>query len=167
MYQTEKMKITRTMEKDLIFFSTDGWTSRANHSYITHTVHYINESWKFCSHLLDTAELSSEHTGVNLASELEESLQQLNLEVSKLVTVTTENAIEILEWQQFGCFAHTLQLGVIKVMDVPQISKALGRAKCLVSDSSKSSSILRQEQTDLHYSQLNLVQDVTTWWNSS
>ena len=178
MYQREKMKITRAMEKDLIFFSitTDGWTSRANHSYITHTVHYIDESWKLCSHLLDTAELSSGHTGVNLASELQESLQHWNLEVSKLVAVTTDNAknivnaIEILEWQHFGCFAHTLQLGVKKAMDVPQISKALGRAKRLVSHfhhSSKSSSILRQKQSDLHYSQLNLVQDVATRWNSS
>ena len=55
-------------------------------------------------------------------------------------------------------------------MDVPQISKALGRAKHLVSHfhhSSKSSSILRQKQSELHYSQLNLVQDVATQWNSS
>ena len=48
-------------------------------------------------------------------SELEESLQQWNLEVSKLVTVTTDNALYMfLEWQQLGRFAHTLQLGVKK-----------------------------------------------------
>ena len=178
MYQKEKAKITKAMEEGLLFFSitTDGWTSRANHSYITHTIHYINESWELCSHLLDTAELSSEHTGVNLASELEESLHNWNLPADKLVAVTTDNArnivnaLGILQWQHFGCFAHTLQLGVKKAMDVPQISKVLGRAKRLVSHfhhSPRSASILHQKQSDLHYPQLNLIQDVSTRWNSS
>ena len=106
------------MEEGLLFFSitTNGWTSHANHSYITHTVHYINESWGLCSHLFDKAELSSEHTGVNLASELEESLHHWNLPADKLVAMTTvnarniANALGILQWQHFGCFAHTLQL---------------------------------------------------------
>jgi len=32
------------------------------------------------------------------------------------------NAIENLSWQHFGCFAHTLQLGVKKIMQVAQLS---------------------------------------------
>ena len=40
MYQCEKTRIVGTMKRDVKNFSltTDGWTSRANHSYISHTV---------------------------------------------------------------------------------------------------------------------------------
>jgi len=60
------------------------------------------------------------------------------LNEEKLVVVTTENArsmvnaTELLHWQHFGCFAHTLQLGVKKVMELTPISKALGRGWNLV-----------------------------------
>ena len=53
---------------------------------------------------------------------------------------------------------------------MPQVSKALGRARRLVSHfhhSSKSSYVLKQKQNDLHVDKLNLVKDVVTRWNSS
>ena len=112
----------------------------------------------------------------NLSGDLQESLTRWNLSEDKLVAVTTVNArnivnaIEILSWQHFGCFAHTLQLRVMKTMQVPQVSKALGRARNLVGHfhhSSKSSYVLKQKQTDLHTDHLNLIQDVVTCWNSS
>ena len=66
-----------------------------------------------------------------------------------------------------GCFAHTLQLGVKKTM---QVAKALGRARNLVSHfhhSNKSSYVKKQKQTDLHTDRLSLIRDVVTRWNSS
>ena len=78
--------------------------SKANHSYITHTVHYINEAWELCCYLLDTTEITTEHTAINLADELQESLTRWNLHEDKIVAVTTDNAwnivnaIEILSW---------------------------------------------------------------------
>ena len=105
----------------------------------------------------------------SLSEKLQESLTRWNLSEDKLVAVSTDNAqnivsaIEILSWQYFDCFAHTLQLGVKKTMQVPQVSKALGHARNLVSHfhhSSKSSYVLKQKQTDLHTNHLNLIQDV-------
>ena len=55
-------------------------------------------------------------------------------------------------------------------MQVSQVSKALGRARNLVSHfhhSSKSSYVLKQKQTDLHTDHLSLIQDVATRWNST
>ena len=156
--------------------TTDAWTSKANHSCIIHTVHYINEVWELCCHLLDTTEITTEHTAINLVDELQESLTRWNLHEDKIVAFTTDNArnivnaIEILSWQHFGCFAHTLQLGVKKTMQVPQVAKALGRARNLVSHfhhSNKSSYVKKQKQTDLHTDHLSLIQDVVTRWNSS
>ena len=68
-YRGEKARIAASMAHGLKKFSltTDGWKSLANHSYITHTVHYIDEAWSLQAHLLDTAEMSVEHTDINLA----------------------------------------------------------------------------------------------------
>ena len=80
-YQQVKTNVTEAMKRGLVYFSltTDAWTSKANHSYITHTVHYINELWDLRCHLLDTTEITTEHTAVNLAEELQESLTRWNL----------------------------------------------------------------------------------------
>jgi len=45
MYRQVKIKITEAMKRGLLYFSltTDAWTSRASNSYVTHTVHYIDE----------------------------------------------------------------------------------------------------------------------------
>jgi len=102
-------------------------------------VHYINEKWNLCSNVLDTTEITTEHTAVNLSVELKESLAKWDLSEEKLVAVTTDNtrnivnAIELLHWQHFGYFAHTLQLGVKKVMELTPVAKALGRGRNLVS----------------------------------
>ena len=131
--------------------------------------------WNLRAHLLDTAEIPLEHTGINLADELKDTLKRWDLKDSDLVSVTTDNArnivcaIEILSWPRFGCLAHTLQLGVKKSMEIPQVSRVLACARRVVTHfhhSSKSTYILKQKQTDLHVDQLSLVQDVTTQWNS-
>ena len=128
------------------------------------------------AHLLDTVKMPLEHTGINLADELKDSLKRWYLKDFDLVSVTTDNAqnivcaIEILSWPRFGCLAHSLQLGVKKSMEIPHLSRELARARRVVTHfhhSSKSTYVLKQKQTDLHVDQLSLVQDVTTRWNSS
>jgi len=41
-------------------------------------------------------------------------------------------AAEILSWPCFGCLAHTLQNGVQKAMEIPQVPKALARTRRVV-----------------------------------
>ena len=74
----ERTSIANTMKCGLKYFSltTDGWTSHDNHSYIAHTVHYTDDKCNLQSHLLDTAELSMDHTAMNLGDELQDSLTQ-------------------------------------------------------------------------------------------
>ena len=120
MHECEKKRIANSMKCGLRYFSltTDGLTSRTNHSYIAHTIHYIDHMWNLQSHLLDVAEMSVDHTAMNLADELQESLVHWDLQDDLFVSVTTDNArnivnaTEILAWPHFSCFAHTLQLGV-------------------------------------------------------
>ncbi len=78
--------------------------------------------------------------------------------------------MESIEWPHVGCFAHTIQLSIKKAMEVPEVAKALGRARHLVGHfhhSVKSTNILRQKQKDLHYPALSFSQDVTTRKNSA
>ena len=109
--------------------------------------------WRLCSHMLETAECSADHTAINLVSSLEAAFSRWQLDVNKLSGATTDNArnivlaLESLDWPHQGCFAHALQLGVNKAMELPEIAKAIGRAKRMVTHfhhSVKSTNILRQ-----------------------
>ena len=85
---------------------------------MTHTVHYIDEHWKLRCHVLDTCETMTDHSSVNLADGLQDSLLKWDLSDEKLEAVTSDNAhnivnaIESLSWKHFGYFVHALQLGV-------------------------------------------------------
>ena len=178
LYEQEKLKVKKAISSELQYFSvtTDGWTSRANYSYISLTVHYINKNWELCYHLLETAETSEDHTACNLATGMEEGFERWNLKAASLSAAVTDNArnislaIEQLDWSHVGCFAHTIQLGVQKAMELPKVAQALGRAKRLVSHfnhSCKSSNILRRKQRDLKHAEQCLIQSVPTRWNSA
>ena len=116
LYEQEKIKVKKAISSELQYFSvtTDGWTSRANCSYIRLTVHYINKNWY---HLLETAETSEDYTACNLAMGMEEAFERWNLKVASLSAAVTDNArnislaIEQLDWSHVGCFVHTIQLG--------------------------------------------------------
>ena len=81
------------MKQGVVYFSftIDAWTSRVNHSYITHTAHYIDKLWNLGCHLLYFTEITSKHTAVNLAEKLQESLARWDLPEDKLVAVTTDS----------------------------------------------------------------------------
>jgi len=67
--------------------------------------------------MLETGEITAEHTAVNLSNYLEECLEITVYQVSAAVTDNASkitSAINRLEWQHFGSFSHTLELGVQK-----------------------------------------------------
>ena len=178
LYEQEKTKIEQAIGKEMTYFAVtcDGWSSRANHSYIAMILHYIDSNWQMCAHLLETAESTADHTAENLAAGLEDMLTRWKLPISCLSSTTIDNARNItlalasMEWPHVECFAHTIQLSVKKAMEVPEVARTLGRARRLVGHfhhSVKSSNILRQKQKDLHHPELSLSQDVATRWNSA
>ena len=177
LYEREKARVQQQIEGINRFaITTDIWTSRAHHSYIGTTVHYVDAAYNLQSHMLGTCEFSDSHTAVNIAEELQQILQDWKLPTDCLSAATTDNgrniamAMEILGWPHMPCFSHTLQLAVEDAMKLPEVSKALARCRRLVSHfnhSSKSTYLLRQKQADLHHKQLSLVQDVPTRWNSA
>ena len=123
--------------------------------------------------MLDTKEFQEEHTGMQIAAELRDILESWGLSEECLVPATTDNgsnivnALDQLDWINIRCFAHTLQLAVLKAVDVPAVSKALARCRNLVSHfnrSAKSTGLLRKKQVDLKHKPLCLIQEVATRW---
>lgn len=82
----ERLENRKQMEHALYFaVTTDGWTSRANQSYLSLTVQYIDEEWTLQSHLLEIHQFAEAHTGDNLATELQGMLQKWKLPAINLV----------------------------------------------------------------------------------
>ena len=166
MYTKEREKICKQTSGGLQWYAItcDGWTSRANHSYLSVT---INNKWELKWFLLETGEMVEQHTAVNLANYLDEVLDRWNLPITQVSAVVTDNATNItaaiarLERQRIGCFSHTLQLSVQKALTLPVMSKAIARGKCLVSHfhtSVKSTNILHQKQRGLKHAEHKLIQ---------
>ena len=116
------------------------------------------------------------HTGENLATELEDMLKAWNLSVAQLSAATTDNAanivlaMEMLGWGHFRCFSHSLQLAINQAFEIQQVSRALARARNLVTHfhhSPRSTHLLKEKQGDLKHPSHSLVQQVATRWNSA
>ena len=169
LYAKEREKICKQMSDGLQWYDVtcDGWSSRANHSYLSVTLHYINNKWELKCFLHETGEMVEQHTAINLANYLEEVLDRWNLPVTQISAVVTDNAsnitaaIAMLERQRLGCFSHTLQLSLQKALNLPVMSRPIGRGKRLVShfhSSVKSTNVLRQKQRDLKHKEHKLIQ---------
>ena len=169
LYTKEREKICKQTSDGLQWYAVtcDGWSSRANHSYLSVTLHYINNEWELKHFLLEIGEMVEQHTAINLANYLEEVLDRWNLPVTQISAVVTDNASNItaaiarLERQHLGCFSHTLQLSVQKALNLSAVSRAIGRGKRLVShfhSSVKSTNVLHQKQRDLKHKEHKLIQ---------
>lgn len=177
MFEGEKSKVKRHLSSSRRFaLTTDIWTSRANQAYTGVTIHFIDTEFELRHFLLETKEFPESHTAGNIADELREILKEWDLNDEFVSAITTDNgrnisaAIRELGWRNLACFSHTLQLGIEKVIKLPQVVKALARCKRIATHfhhSSKSSYILKNKQKSLGHKEHTVIQDVATRWNSS
>lgn len=180
MYEQEKRhvkdQLISVVPSGCFALTTDLWSSRAKHSYTGLTVHYISQDFHLLTHLLETLEFSETHMAEHITAELEAILVDWELGGSQAVAATTDNgsnialATQLLNWPHVSCLSHTLQLAVTEAMKLPDVNRALGRCRRLVSHfnhSVKSTYKLREKQVHLHHNQLALVLEVVTRWNSS
>ena len=118
--------------------TSDGWNSRTNHSYISVTLHFINNDWELKHFLLEAGEIIEQHTAVNLAHYSVEVIARWNLPATHISAVVTDNASNItdaiarLEWKRLGCFSHTLQVSLHKALNLLAVSRAIGQVKCVL-----------------------------------
>ena len=144
--------------------------------HITVTAHFISDGWELCSLVLLAREMGEHHTGVNISERLLEAAKEWGItdeHVSGLVKDNAANVIlgtDLTGWPHFGCAAHTLQLSVNAGLAHPTTDKAIAAARKLVGHfkhSVVSMTALKEKQVQLNIKQHHLIQDVSTWWNST
>ena len=121
--------------------TTDTWSSCTNLSYLSVTLHWIDNNWKMQRILLDIIPLHERHTGKNLAAAFLETIEYYDIG-SRILTVTTDNASNMVvfgselakvlaekynnyEFTHLRCAAHILNLVVKEGMQraTPSITK--------------------------------------------
>ncbi|XP_050322582.1 E3 SUMO-protein ligase ZBED1-like [Bactrocera neohumeralis] len=158
-----------------VALTTDGWSSRANESYLTVTCHFVTESFELASKILSTNQLitPTNHSAVNIADTINNVVTEWGLQ-GKVVCVVTDNdatmkkACELLKIMHIPCFAHTINLLVQDVLKLPCVSEIIVKCKRTVAFF-KASNIayakFKEEQgVNKPYS---LIQEVPTRWNSA
>ena len=92
MYEREKSHINHAIvDVSSYALTTDIWSSRAMHSYMGVTIHFIDANFCLRSYLLDVKELLDNHTGENIAEYLSEIMNDWHLSSIKLSGMTTDN----------------------------------------------------------------------------
>lgn len=156
--------------------TTDSWTSNSTESYMTVTEHHITEDWSMQANVLMTRAMPERHTGENIAKKLKDCVEEFGL-TGKIETCVHDNARNMEcagdkceDWTDLGCFAHTLQLCIKPVLELPSVSKTVARCRKLVGHFKHSTTVtaeMRKRQKLLGEPEHELVQDVVTRWNST
>ena len=177
-YKCKKEAILQELHSSsrVFAFTTDMWTSRSTHSYVSFTIHFINDEYHLKHYLLETKEFTEAHTAENIVEEIHCIVNEWRLESADLIAATTDNAsnikatLQTMHCLHMPCFSHVLNLAVEKAMAVPGVSRALACCHQLTSHfhrSTNASYVFKRKQVDLQIVQHNLLHDVVTRWNSS
>ncbi|XP_042148139.1 zinc finger BED domain-containing protein 4-like [Ixodes scapularis] len=156
--------------------TTDGWTSRAGDSYVCVTVHVLDEDFVQHVYALACKEMPEEHTAENVLRFLRTVVEEWDLPDNIPIFVVTDNARNFVSavarspWLGLQCFAHTLQLCINDAKkEVAIFSQLCAKARCIVGHykrSARARGRLIEIQKDMHMNALEVVQDVSTRWNS-
>lgn len=156
----------------------DYWSSTAQESYITVTVHFIDDQWCPKSYTLTTHKLDDRHTASNLSNQLEMTFKRWKID-HKIMAVVTDNtkyvlnAVDLLdnitEKNDLTCAAHTLQLAVnnaLKYDKIDNLIKLCSEIVCHFKHSNLASQYLKIKQELLGLPKESLIQSCKTRWNS-
>ena len=116
------------------------------------------------------------HTGLHIHERLLEASKEWKIE-EKVVAVVHDNAANMVlasefleEWDDLGCFGHTLQLAVNAGLDLNPVSRLTSVCRKIVGHFKHSVvalGALRERQRGMNIPQHSLLQDVATRWNST
>ena len=157
-----------------IALTNDIWTSHATESYLTVTIHFIDNMWKICSRVLSTEEMPERHTGQNIAERLIKIADEWNIKAMQISAIVHDNAanavcgVEKTDWSHFGCVGHTLQLCINSGLSIPAISRVIAASRKLVGRFKHSVvAMTALKENLLGIASHHLIQDVLTCWNST
>lgn len=163
-----------------VSLTSDIWTSSTNESYLSLTVHFIDHDWQMKHCVLTTLPLDAGHNGENIASWLLNTIASFQLSPDKVVALVHDNGSNMVAaanklsalhgWASVRCAAHTLQLVINAALKCEAITETLTAARKVVEHFKRSviaTSLLHEKQHQMSIPENQLVQDVSTRWNSS
>ena len=122
LYEKCRSKVEAEINSGMFYAATtDMWTSRAGHPYMSLTGHYIDTDWNLHSRCLQTSFFPDDHTGENIAKGFTDALASWGLHEDRLVCVTTDNAsnnilaFRLNDMTRLQCFGHRLHLAIGKL----------------------------------------------------
>ena len=157
-----------------VAMTTDMWTSHATQGYITLTSHFVNDKWELRSQILATRSVSDRHTGENISQEIKNITEEFQIKDVSCIThdnaANMDLAMRLFGSPHIGCAGHTLQLSIHDGLKIPDVTKTIARCRNVVSFFHRSvlatEALLKAQKEDPGKC-LNLVQDVSTRWNST
>ena len=175
---TQLLVILDPATTPFLSFTTDTWTAdNTVQSFMGLTAHWLTEEFENMSFVLDCMPFAGHHTAAGLMTAFQQMLDKWNISFGRCHVVLRDNAANISKCfrdaniKSFGCFAHTMQLcvhdGLLSqrgVSDIISIGKKLvGHFK----HSSSASGRFKELQAELGLPDHQLLQDVSTRWNST
>ncbi|CAG5100699.1 Similar to ZBED1: E3 SUMO-protein ligase ZBED1 (Homo sapiens) [Cotesia congregata] len=183
LYDAVRNKLLSSLNQfPYVSITTDGWSSRANNSFVTITVHGIDDQWNLSSFTLDTLEMLESHNATNTYNHLAKTLNDWNL-YDKVIAVVHDNARYMVatvrdNWEadddieiSVRCFCHTLQCAVETALKECNLKDCLQRVSAIVGHfnkhSNKASTALENAQKKHHLPTHRLISHSPTRWNSA
>jgi hypothetical protein len=164
------------LEADYVSFTTDGWSNPTKTcSLLSFTAHFVHAAVRR-KVILNAMVLDDKHTGVYIASKLQEAITKWSIETKIHVGVRDNAANMILAMQlaqvtDIGCMSHTLQLVLHDALFTQtSVESVVKKARKLVSHFKHSEQACRQLvacQASSKSEEHKLLQDVETRWNST
>ena len=162
-----------------VSMTTDGWTSRANESYIFFTVVYVNEDWKMMTLAISCSKKQGSTKGEDLAASIEAMVETHGLtghvvmgnkdcepSMMNAGRILTEKAVLM----HVGCTCHRIECVTALVFDGPGVKKSMALARAVVTRYTKSSQAaerLRELCGIVGITPLRVIQDLETgWWST-
>lgn len=121
LYNKTRARVAEQLQ-NIVYYSTttDLWSSRTTHPYLSLTVHFIDGEWALRGMCLQTSYFPDDHTGEIIAQGLQDSLASWKLREDSLVCMTTDSgsnmikALRLTEWPNLQCFGHRLHNAISK-----------------------------------------------------
>lgn len=134
----EKLKgILPKSGNEHLSITCDCWTSLAGQPYLAITAHFIDSDWNLYSVCLNCCYFDENHTAENIQNMVKAKLEEWGLPLKSIISCTTDNganvvsAVDLLSVTRIPCFAHSINIGVNRCLEIKQVKRSVARIRSL------------------------------------
>lgn len=119
-------------------FTTDIWSSKGQHSYLSLTMHFIDSNWKLHNLVMAVSHLEEpNHTGEVICAKTESMVEDIPLPAEATITFTTDGAASMVKamrdsalvHEHLICVCHTISNCLKEAFSHPMIEPAINQLK--------------------------------------